>query len=220
MNFSKIMTLLVTIISTNSYAADYTQGNSNPFKQYSHNSEAFKAQNIQSSSNNRSNNVNSVNFSSNIQSPLTVKQSIKYKNLVNNASNLHGCWDKAGKAYNIDPWLLLSIAKVESGFNNKAMNVNTNKSVDIGMMQINTIWLPTLRKFGITHQHLMDPCTSVFVGAWIAAQNIRRFGYNQDGIGAYNSPGNVVIRRNYAKKVYLAYNELVNDFSQQINSRR
>ena len=44
------------------------------------------------------------------------------------------------------------------------------------------------------------------------AQNIKHFGFNHDGIGAYNSPGNITIRRNYAKKVYQAYNQLINDF--------
>lgn len=140
------------------------------------------------------------------------KISNKYTNLLSNSQSLKGCWDGAAKAYNLDPWLLMAVAKVESSFNNIAINKNKNSTYDYGMMQINTIWLPTLYKFGITQKDLLNPCTSVFVGAWILAQNIQRFGYNKDGIGAYNSPGNPTIRRSYAEKVYKAYNEITNDF--------
>ena len=135
----------------------------------------------------------------------------KYKYLMANSDKLNGCWDKAAQTYGVDPWLLMAIAKTESSFNSSAINVNTNKSVDMGMMQINSIWLPTLRRFGIHQTHLFDPCTSIFVGAWILAQNIKNFGYNQDGIGAYNSPKNIVIRRNYAQKVYSSYRQIVYD---------
>lgn len=153
---------------------------------------------------------------SNISPPLISNN--KYKNLANVSSQARGCWDGAAKAYGLDPWLLMAIAKVESSFNNVAINKNKNNSTDMGMMQINTIWLPTLQKFGISPKDLMNPCTSIFVGAWIMAQNIKNFGYNLDGIGAYNSPGNVKIRRDYARKVYKAYNELTNDlyFSNQL----
>lgn len=138
--------------------------------------------------------------------------SSKYIHLIKNQDRLNGCWDSAGAAYGVDPWLLFAIAKVESGFNSNAINRNKNKSTDFGMMQINDLWLPTLKKYGISTSGLYDPCTSIHVGAWIVSQNIKRFGYNQDGIGAYNSPSNVVIRRKYAQKVYSAYHELTRDF--------
>jgi soluble lytic murein transglycosylase-like protein len=200
-----IITLyLIGINPTIVFADAYNNGNSNPFTHYEYTG----------SVNNQSN--YSTYFSNKITSPMTLKKSKKYQSLIDNAQSLNGCWDKAGIAYNVDPWLLFSIAKVESGFKRNATNTNTNKSIDIGMMQINTIWLPTLHKFGIEKMDLLEPCTSVFVGAWIVAQNIRKFGYNQDGIGAYNSPGNITIRRNYARKVYSAYNELTHDFITQI----
>lgn len=135
----------------------------------------------------------------------------KYSHLMQDAGLINGCWDKAGQAYHVDPWLVFSIAKVESNFYKLAVNKNKNHTYDLGMMQINTRWLPILKKFGIGTRQLFDPCTSIFVGTWIVAQNIREFGYNQDGIGAYNSP-NIKIRRAYAKKVYAAYAELTRDF--------
>lgn len=136
------------------------------------------------------------------------------KNIRDRLSNLNvkGCWESAGATYHLDPWLLFAYAKTESSYVATAMNRNSNGSYDIGLMQINSSWLPTLRRYGIGAQDLLNPCRSIFVGAWIAAQNIQRFGYNIDGIGAYNSPGNVTIRRRYASKVYENYQYLVKEF--------
>jgi soluble lytic murein transglycosylase-like protein len=53
-------------------------------------------------------------------------------------------------------------------------------------MQINTGWLPTLRKYGIGEKELRDECTSIHVGAWIISQNISSKGLNWDAVGAYN----------------------------------
>lgn len=134
-----------------------------------------------------------------------------YSNLITYSEQIKGCWDGAGKKYNIDPWLLMAYAKTESSFNPKAINKNKNKSEDIGFMQINSIWYPVLAKHNITKEDLFHPCTSIYVGAWIASDNIKKFGFNIDGIGAYNSPSNVKIRREYGKKVINNYNKIVKD---------
>lgn len=204
---SLILGLSIFILgASQSFAEDYRLGNNNPFAVYHYNPSADFVQQPQS------NNVNY--FSNNIKNPMYYVKSSKneYQHLFNNASLLQGCWDSAGKTYGVDPWLLMAVAKVESSFNAHAINKNKNNSYDIGMMQINSFWLPTLGKYGISSRDLLNPCTSVFVGSWIMAQNIRKFGYNQDGIGAYNSPGNITIRRRYAQAVYKAYNKIVNDF--------
>lgn len=204
---------MLCAFSINVQAEDYSQGH-NPFaKRYIYKSEAQILAEEQSQLLAQQGVVNY--FNSNIQNPIILRNSSKkYASLQANAQALNGCWDKAGAAYGVDPWLLFSIAKVESSFNGRAINANRNGTYDLGLMQINSFWLPTLRKFGIDTRQLFEPCTSVFVGAWIVSQNIRRFGYNQDGIGAYNSPGNIGIRRNYARKVYQAYYELTHDFLQ------
>ena len=148
---------------------------------------------------------NSLNMSNIKQNSASIRQ--RLSNL-----NVKGCWESAGATYHLDPWLLFAYAKTESSYNATAMNRNSNGSYDIGLMQINSSWLPTLRRYGIGAQDLLNPCRSIFVGAWIAAQNIQRFGYNIDGIGAYNSPGNITIRRRYASKVYANYQYLVKEF--------
>lgn len=123
------------------------------------------------------------------------------------AQDYSACWQGAAQYHQVDVWLLYSIGLVESGFDSNAVNRNTNGSVDLGAMQINTIWLKELRQYGITERHLMDGCTSVYVGAWILAKSIKRFGYNWRAIGAYNS-AKPSLGFKYAKKVYAAHRQI------------
>jgi soluble lytic murein transglycosylase-like protein len=108
------------------------------------------------------------------------------------------CFEEAGKAYGISPLLLWGIAKTESSFNSQAVNVNTNGSYDYGVMQINSSWYKTLG--AETWERLSDPCTNVYVGAWVLAQCIQRNGYTWEAVGCYNS-GNPKKRKMYARKV-------------------
>lgn len=122
------------------------------------------------------------------------------------------CWQLAGSRYHIDPLLLYAIAKVESGLNPSARNLNSDGSHDIGLMQINSRHLPALAQFGITEQHLLtQPCTSVIVGAWVLAGFIREKGYDWQAVGAYNAgtrPGRDARRSRYAATVWRYYGEL------------
>ena len=117
------------------------------------------------------------------------------------AGNALACWEEAGNKYGINAQLLYAIAKTESGLNPQAFNRNKNGSYDVGLMQINSVWFPTLRKHGIKEQQLYEPCTSIQVGAWILAQNIQRMGNSWNAVGAYNS-GDPARRLRYALKVY------------------
>ena len=102
-------------------------------------------------------------------------------------SPVYACWQEAGERYGINPELLYAIAKTETGVNPHKLNYNKNGTYDIGLMQINSGWLPALAKFGITSSHLWDSCTNINVGAWILAGNIRQFGMNWNAVGAYNA---------------------------------
>ncbi|WP_175872955.1 transglycosylase SLT domain-containing protein [Burkholderia sp. BCC0397] len=111
------------------------------------------------------------------------------------------CLDDAAAFQHVSVSLMRGIAQVESGMNPRAVNTNTNGTVDIGLMQINSTWLPTLAREGITRESLFDACTNAYVGAWILSQNIRQLGANWNAIGAYNS-ASPDKRLAYARKVY------------------
>lgn len=103
-------------------------------------------------------------------------------------ANTEACFQQAGVYHGIDPSWLKAIAKVESGFNPRAVGArNKNGTFDVGMMQINSGWFSTLDKFGIKPGHLTNACTNIFVGAWILSKNVRMYGKTWQAIGAYNT---------------------------------
>ena len=141
------------------------------------------------------------------------------------------CFEEAGAIYNVNPELLRGIAVVESGMKADAMNMShlqRTKSYDIGAMQINSGWLPTLERFGITKDQLVnDACTNVKVGAWILARTFAREGANWNGVGAYNAvctqlKGDACTdaRMTYANKVWRAMNRNLPKVADDNNNRK
>ncbi len=118
------------------------------------------------------------------------------------------CFDEAGVQYGINPQILRAIAKVESNFNPGAINWNTNGSYDFGVMQINSIWAPTLGKE--RWNTLGDPCSNIKTGASILAGCMKKYGYTWEAIGCYNSqtPDK---RDKYARSVFKQLQRLDKD---------
>jgi soluble lytic murein transglycosylase-like protein len=99
------------------------------------------------------------------------------------------CLGDAANYWGVPPALAHAIAQQESGMHPGIVSKNRDGSLDIGLMQINSSWLPKLAPYGITaHDLLNNACVNAYVGNWILAQNIQRLGYNWDAVGAYNSP--------------------------------
>lgn len=125
--------------------------------------------------------------------------------------NNRPCWEEAGRYHGVDPWLLYSIAKVESSFNPEAVNkANRNGSVDTGLMQINSVHWPRLRSYGIDPSALYNACASTYIGAWVLADAQRRYGRTWKAVAAYNvgslnTEARTRIGWRYANKVYAAY---------------
>jgi soluble lytic murein transglycosylase-like protein len=94
------------------------------------------------------------------------------------------CFQEAGQRYQVSPRLLWAISKSESSFDPSAINHNSNGTVDVGLMQINSIWAGQL---GLVWDSLNDPCTNVMVGAWILSQCIHDYGYTWKAVGCYHS---------------------------------
>lgn len=116
------------------------------------------------------------------------------------AVSMDRCFTIASTYYQIPSKLLRAIAKTETKFNPYAIHMNTNRTYDIGLMQINSTWLPKLNRVGISQSDLLDGCKNIQVGAWILASNIKQYGLNSKAIGAYNSPTQAN-QEKYARKV-------------------
>ncbi len=98
------------------------------------------------------------------------------------------CITQAAQCFQINPLIIKAIIWQESKNQPQALNVNKNKTVDVGIMQINTVHFSKLKSHGIDEQRLrQDSCANVFSGTWILKQKIERYGYTWDGIGSYHS---------------------------------
>jgi soluble lytic murein transglycosylase-like protein len=123
------------------------------------------------------------------------------------------CWEEAARTYDIPVSVLKAVAQTESQLRPGATHRNQDGTHDIGLMQINSAWLPALAQYGIEESDLRNACTNLKVGAWILARNAMRLGWNWDAIGAYNVGcarlgGQECDRRrsNYAWKIHRALN--------------
>lgn len=115
------------------------------------------------------------------------------------------CFSKSASRYSIDKDLLLAIARTESNFNPNAIGPkNENGSYDIGLMQINSGWINTLKSYGIGESDLFNACTNIEVGTWILAQNIEAHGATWMAVGAYNAKS-IAKRSVYVGKVFNNY---------------
>lgn len=122
--------------------------------------------------------------------------------LTTSSSSWAFCFQQAAQKYNVPEKLLRAIAAHESSMNHKAISKkNSDGTYDIGLMQINSWWMPQLYKYGITQNSLLnDPCLNLNVGAWILATNFHTHGKSWNSVGAYNAgfkPSREPLRKTY-----------------------
>jgi len=105
--------------------------------------------------------------------------------------NMHSvradCFDEAARYQHVNPMILRAIAWQESHYHPHAMRRNENGSIDYGLMQINSIHLSRLSRYGISRSVLMQPCASVYIDAWHLRQKMNKYGNNWHAVGAYHS---------------------------------
>ncbi|MBY8606294.1 MAG: lytic transglycosylase domain-containing protein [Burkholderia sp.] len=97
------------------------------------------------------------------------------------------CFAEAAAYQHVNETILRALAWQESHDNVNAKRVNTNGSIDYGLMQINSIHLTTLSTYGITSHTLMDPCASVYIAAWHLRKMMLKYGNTWKAVGAYHS---------------------------------
>ncbi len=103
-------------------------------------------------------------------------------------AHLAACVLYAAAHYGIPPALLSSVVAVEGG-GRGIVRHNTDGSEDLGWAQINTVWLPQLRQYGIGREELLrEPCINVGIAAWILRGDYLRCGGVWRGaLSAYNT---------------------------------
>jgi len=117
-----------------------------------------------------------------------------------------GCIESAASVYRLPPAVIVILLLVEDGSLGH-VSQNTNKTVDIGPMQVNSTWVPVVAKHwnaspSDTFAALRDNfCANVEAGTWILRQAMdEAHGDFWEGVGFYHShdPG---YRADYMRKV-------------------
>ncbi|EGJ9794401.1 lytic transglycosylase domain-containing protein [Escherichia coli] len=129
------------------------------------------------------------------------------------------CFNEAGTMFRIEPNLIKAIALVESNLKKDSTGKNRDKknnikSFDYGLMQINQMHIPMLKKRGIIkdERDLLDnPCLNIKIGTEILYKHFSRCGMTWQCLGTYNAGfamDNQKKRLQYAQKIYIVYTRL------------
>lgn len=97
------------------------------------------------------------------------------------------CIATASRYHGVNEIVLRAIAWHESKMDAWAVRKNSNGTYDIGRMQTNSVHRDELAKYGIAPSHLLDPCISAYVGAWMYKKKINKHGNTWAAVGAYHS---------------------------------
>jgi soluble lytic murein transglycosylase-like protein len=110
------------------------------------------------------------------------------------------CFEDAARYQKVNPLILRAIAWQESHNKSDALHINTNGSIDYGLMQINSVHLQQLSHYGITSETLMQPCKNVYIAAWHLRQQMNKYGNTWAAVGAYHSE-TPALRDKYARQI-------------------
>lgn len=152
--------------------------------------------------NNNSKIVNNLSFSGD-------KSFEEYQSSINWAKNKSGAdvfesyynlIDKYSKEYGIPSWLIKGIIMTESSFNKSTANVNTNGTVDRGLMQMNSNTAPGVaRHVGFDYYVGIEfvPENNIKMGSYYIAAKLKETGSDyHKGLTSYNR-GNTGAKRYY-----------------------
>lgn len=98
------------------------------------------------------------------------------------------CVNHAAKTFRVPDLAIWLILDVEAGTVGK-VSQNTNRTYDIGPMQINSIWLKRLAPYGISETQVRDNlCMNIYVGTWIFTKELQRHQTISKALAYYHSP--------------------------------
>ena len=143
----------------------------------------------------------------NIRTNLFIVMVLMYPPLVlsNPIQNFWKCAIEVEKITGIDQNVIAAIKIAESGTRfDSVLNHNSNGSVDIGIMQTNSIWFTELARYGIHREMLHDNCVSVKVAAWMLLGHLKKTDDLWEAVGRYHSktPKFKIPYQNKVKKIY------------------
>lgn len=109
------------------------------------------------------------------------------------------CSIQAARHYQIPALVLLAVAEQEGGKPGQKVR-NRNGTFDYGAMQINTVSLADLRKFGIHEKHVLAKgCYPYYLAAWRIAGHLR-----SDSGDIWQRAANYHSRTPYFNRIYRA----------------
>ncbi len=121
---------------------------------------------------------------------------------ISHGFSFYHCFFDAGKRYQVDPILLIAIAKGESNFNPRAVNINRNGTKDYGIMQINSYWL---EKYKIPKEWIFEPCYNIHFGAMVLRRCMDKYSSINLAIDCYNKGERAKGNTPYVERVLRNY---------------
>ncbi len=107
-------------------------------------------------------------------------------------AGLAECILAAAVAFHLPPAVVTTVQAVEGG-RPGSVSVNSNGTLDLGPMQVNTIWIePISAETGVPPREVAirlrdDTCFNVLIGTWILRSRIDDAGDLETGIAHYHS---------------------------------
>lgn len=121
--------------------------------------------------------------------------------------------NQAAIQYHIPAVILISVLRMENGHVGDAIP-NKNGTFDYGPMQINSIWLREIKKYGYSREDIQyDAKANVNVGAWLLSRAIADDKTLWKGIGNYHSHtvDKNMAYRSKVQKIYTLLTTYLND---------
>ncbi|MFN7064850.1 MAG: lytic transglycosylase domain-containing protein [Aquificaceae bacterium] len=112
------------------------------------------------------------------------------------------CFFDAGDRYKVDPVMLIAIAKTESGFNPRAVNINKNGTRDYGIMQINSYWL---QRYKIPKEWVFEPCYNIHFSAMVLKKCMNEYKGIALAVDCYNKGSKAKGHGAYVERVLRDY---------------